>query len=264
MAKDTLGDRMKDFYENRTRTFLPRRCYALIRIDGAHFHTYTKGLKRPFDDGLIDDMNNTAEYLCSNIMGAKLGFVQSDEISILLTDFDTNETQAWFDNNVLKMCSISASLATAKFNQLRMYRACNDSDGDDRFPNLTDDDIIKFPLATFDSRPFQITHIEEVINYFLWRQQDTVRNSVSTVAQSLYSHKELEGKNVDNMKIMIESKGNSWDSYEDTYKQGRIIVKESYEKKGPNGEIAKRTHWVNKGAPDFNKQKDFFNFIREI
>jgi hypothetical protein len=83
---DSLGDRMKG-YENAFRHYLPRRNYVMIRIDGCHFHTYTKGLKRPFDHGLIEDMDNTAKYLCQKIQGAKLAFVQSDEISILLADF---------------------------------------------------------------------------------------------------------------------------------------------------------------------------------
>lgn len=84
---DTLGDRMKDFYENRTRYMLPRRTYTVIRIDGKAFKNYTKGLIRPFDKGLIEDMNSTAEYLCKNIQGEKLAYVQSDEISIVLSDF---------------------------------------------------------------------------------------------------------------------------------------------------------------------------------
>ena len=122
--KDQLGDRMKAFYEDRTRIKLPRRTYTIIRIDGKAFHTYTKGLKRPFDTGLIDDMNWTTEYLCKNIQGVKFGYVQSDEISLVLTDFDTLQTDLWFDGNLQKMASIAASMATARFNQLRMMRAC--------------------------------------------------------------------------------------------------------------------------------------------
>ena len=85
--KDSIGDRMKENYENRSRFSMARRSYTLIRVDGKAFHTYTRGLIRPFDDGLIEDMDATAVYLCKNIMGAKFAFVQSDEISILLTDF---------------------------------------------------------------------------------------------------------------------------------------------------------------------------------
>ena len=100
MGKDALSVRMKEFYEMRTRTYLPRRTYTIIRIDGKAFHTYTRGLKKPFDLGLIEDMDETAKYLCKNIQGAKMAFVQSDEISIVLTDFDTLQTDAWFDGEV--------------------------------------------------------------------------------------------------------------------------------------------------------------------
>lgn len=107
--KDNLGDRMKIFYENITRIFLPRRTYTIIRIYGKAFHTYTKGLDRPFDDKFVNDMDETACYLCKNIQGAKFAFVQSDEISILLTDFDSLTTSAWFDGNIQKMVSVKHS-----------------------------------------------------------------------------------------------------------------------------------------------------------
>ena len=121
-SKDSLGTRMKENYENRTRYLLPRRTNIIIRIDGKAFHSYTKGLDRPIDQGLTDDMNETTKYLCENIQGAKFGYVQSDEISILITDYEDITTDGWFDNNLQKMCSISASMATAKFNELRLKR----------------------------------------------------------------------------------------------------------------------------------------------
>lgn len=69
--KSSLGDRMKEYYEKRTRSFLPRRTYTIIRIDGKAFHTYTRGLDSPFDDKFVIDMDITASYLCNNIQGAK-------------------------------------------------------------------------------------------------------------------------------------------------------------------------------------------------
>lgn len=92
--KDQIGDRMKEFYEDRTRYALVRRTYTIIRIDGKAFHTYTRGLQKPFDDQLMDDMDATAAYVCQNIQGAKFAFVQSDEISVLITDFDDINTGA--------------------------------------------------------------------------------------------------------------------------------------------------------------------------
>lgn len=221
--KDQLGDRMKAFYEDRTRIKLPRRTYTIIRIDGKAFHTYTKGLKRPFDQGLIDDMNWTTEFLCKNIQGVKFGYVQSDEISLVLTDFDTLQTDLWFDGNVQKMASIAASMATARFNQLRMMRACHEGSDVDGYLDM--DDLDKFKLAMFDARVFQITSPMEVENYFIWRQQDATRNSISSVAQSLYSPKELHGKNTDAMQEMIFQKGINWNDFWPREKRGSVIRK---------------------------------------
>jgi len=236
--KDNLGDRMKDYYENRTRTSLPRRNYTIIRVDGKAFHTYTKGLDRPFDDLLIGMMDNTAAYLCKNIMGAKFAFVQSDEISILLTDFDELGTQSWFDGNIQKIVSVSASMATRAFNEERLKL-----------------DTPSFPMkwAEFDSRVFQISEKDEVANYFIWRQQDTVRNSISSVAQTLYSHKELHGKNVSEQQEMIFQKGINWNNYEPKKKRGRIIVKEIYEKE-PG---IMRSRWISTEVPTFTQETEF-------
>jgi tRNA(His) 5'-end guanylyltransferase len=215
--KDPLGDRMKDVYEDRTRYKLARRTNTIIRIDGKAFHTYTKGLQRPFDQGLMEDMNKTAEYLCQNIQGAKFGYVQSDEISILITDYDDIDTHAWFDANLQKMASIAASLATAEFNRLRLIRKMNTT-------VATAGSILEqFKHAMFDARVFQIPYQEEVINYFLWRQQDATRNSISSVAQSLYSAKELHGKKTSDMQEMIFQKGINWNDFTPREKRGSII-----------------------------------------
>lgn len=225
--KDALGDRMKSYYEGRTKTLLPRRTYTIIRIDGKAFHTYTRGLERPFDDNLINDMDETAMYLCENIQGAKFAFVQSDEISILLTDFDKLQTSAWFDGNVQKITSISASLATAKFNQLRPGK-----------------------IALFDSRVFTIPSNIEVENYFIWRQQDTVRNSISSVAQSLFSSKELHKVNVSQMQELCFQKGVNWNDFDDKKKRGRLIVKEYYDKDG-----ATRSRWISVAPKTFTSER---------
>jgi len=215
--KDPIGDRIKSFYEDRTRFKLTRRTNTVIRVDGKAFKNYTKGLQRPFDQGLMEDMNKTAEYLCQNIQGAKFGYVQSDEISILLTDYDDITTDAWFDGNLQKMASIAASLATAEFNRLRLIRKMNTT-------VATAGSILEqFKHAMFDARVFQIPYQEEVINYFLWRQQDATRNSISSVAQSLYSAKELHGKKTSDMQEMIFQKGINWNDYSPREKRGSII-----------------------------------------
>jgi tRNA(His) 5'-end guanylyltransferase len=219
-----LGDRMKTYYEDRTRIHLPRRTYTLIRIDGKAFHTYTKGLVKPFDDGLIEDMNATTRYLCTEIQGAVLGYVQSDEISILIADFKDFSTQMWFDGNLQKMASIAASLATAKFNQLRSMRAMNESK-----IFLEADDFKKIRLATFDARAFQIPEKEEVINYFIWRQRDAIKNSIQSVAQANFSQRELNKVNTDEMKHMLANKGILWEDFTYREQRGGIVMKVAIE-----------------------------------
>lgn len=230
--------RMKQNYESRSTQYLTRKIPVIMRVDGKAFHTYTSNLNKPFDDGLISDMNNTAIYLCQNIQGAKCAYVQSDEISILITDYDNLQTDAWFDYNVQKMCSISAGYASGKFNQLRFRRLVNTlflRDGQNNFAYWMDhlsgegfDYIYKEEvLANFDSRVWNHPK-EEVANYFLARQKDCVKNSIAAVAQSLYSHKELEGKNQSEQQEFIFQKGLNWNNFEVGKKRGRFIVKNTY------------------------------------
>ena len=212
MTKDSLGDRMKADYENRTRTLLPRRTYTLIRVDGKSFHSYTRGCERPYDLGLMEDMDAAALALCENLEGARLAFVQSDEISVLLTDFTTMQTEAWFDGNVQKLASISASVATAQFNWARMQRP----------PKLGG------RLAHFDSRAFTIPDPVEVENYFIWRQQDATRNSISMTAQAHFSHGRLQGKSIDEMQEMLwQEKGLNWNEMPGGFKRGRCVVQKT-------------------------------------
>jgi len=266
--KDELGDRMKGFYEDRTRFLLPRRTYTIIRIDGKAFHTYTRGLVQPFDQGLIEDMDATACYLCKNIQGSKFGYVQSDEISILMTDFDAIGTDAWFDGNIQKIVSVAAGLATAEFNRLRLLRIIKNSisiEGDGLVSiKPYEKDILTMKLATFDARVFTIPADYEVENYFLWRQKDATRNSISSVARSLYSQKELEGKNSDQKQEMIFQKGINWNDYALKLKRGRFIQKEMVEMKT---EVWKpyikeptnyfRSVWKSAECPIFTQDREF-------
>lgn len=272
MKNDALGDRMKEFYEDRTRIKLPRRTFTIIRIDGKAFHTYTKGLIRPFDGGLIEDMNATTAYLCKNIQGAKFGYVQSDEISLVLTDFDDLGTHAWFDNNLQKMVSVAASMATSEFNRLRLIRKCMGGDIEGYVDAI---DLAEFKMAEFDARAFQIPFIDEVENYFIWRQQDAVRNSISSVAQSLYSPRELNGVKTDQMQEMIFQKGINWNDYDFRMKRGGVIGKVEvvmipknmeYTNDGkthmidPN-QIVKRNRWQVIETPIFTQDREFIKSL---
>jgi len=264
--KDDLGDRMKGNYEDRTRYLLPRRTYTIIRLDGKAFHTYTRGLKKPFDKGLYEDMDNAIISMLPEIQGSVFAYTQSDEISILLTDFAKTSTSAWFDGNLQKMCSVASSIITAEFNKRRMYRFSKEHADMEGRSQLWGSDVLTLEPAYFDARVFTIPDRTEVMNYFLWRNQDCARNSVSMVAQHNFSHRELQGKSTSNLHEMLHQKGINWATdFTDGEKNGRLIVKDQIKSvvstwsdltiANPNASIY-RTKWVSKGAWKFTEDKD--------
>lgn len=226
MRKDNLGDRMKS-YENITRTYLPGRMPIIIRIDGKAFHTFTKGFKKPFDDILMRAMEETAVVLCRDIEGVKVAYTQSDEISLLITNNDTWETQPWFGNNLQKMASVAASIATLAFNRAFWYEV-NMVNND--YLNMEDTEQLKTYCravekgATFDARVF-VLPADEVCNYFIWRQQDAIRNSIQSMGQAHFSHKELMNKNCENIKQMLVEKNIKWESLPVSCQRGVCVVK---------------------------------------
>lgn len=224
--KDALGDRMKSQYEDRTRYMLPRRTYTIIRIDGKAFHTFTRGMIKPFDSLLHEHLCSAAKRLCEEAQGCKLAYVQSDEASFLLRDFDDISTQAWFDGNVQKICSVAASVFTEGFGASGAY---------------------------FDARVFTIPDAVEVENYFIWRQKDAERNSLQSVAQSLYSHKELHLKSQVELNALIQAKGANWNDFPDWAKQGSAVYREEYA--GP--EESRRTRWVINAARIFTQDREW-------
>jgi tRNA(His) 5'-end guanylyltransferase len=201
MDKTTLGDRMKLNYEKRYEYKLLRRTPVIIRLDGRSFHSIK--CEKPFDNYLSDCIEGTARYLCKNIQGAKCAYTQSDEISILLIDYDTISTQAWFDYDLQKIVSISASMASVHFAALYERE------------------------IQFDSRAFNIPK-EEVANYFIWRQKDWIRNSVQMLAQANFSHKQLQCKGQTDMHEMLRGKGVNWNDIPNRYKNGVYIFKTEF------------------------------------
>lgn len=174
---DELGDRIKNNYESRTIYYLPRRTYTIIRVDGKAFHSYTCGCEKPFDYNLMACMDATALGLCKQIEGTVFAYSQSDEISLLVTDFAKINTEAWFDGNIQKICSVSASIATAEFNKVQIENKWKKQ-------SIGLEEILKF--AHFDSRVFSIPDPVEVANYFVWRSNDAIRNSISSAARAIF------------------------------------------------------------------------------
>ena len=206
-VNDNIGRRIKENYEEITQYKLTRRTPVAIRLDGRAFHTFTKGFRKPFDRELKNAMERTALYLCKNIQGCKLAYTQSDEITLILTDYDTLETNAWFDYKLQKMCSIAASMATMKFNQIfaelaNKYMDCvaamQDFDIEEEQKHIAAYQRAIANGAMFDARCFNVPK-EEVANLIVWRWMDAKRNSIQMVGQANFSHKELQSKTCANI-----------------------------------------------------------------
>lgn len=213
--KDDLGRRMKQDYEDALRLVLPRRSYIVIRIDGRGFHTFTKGLERPYSRQLADALDRAATGLCHEMIGCRFAYGQSDEYSFLLTDFEKENAPLWFDGNVQKIVSVSASLFTAYFSRA-------------------------FPcdrIAAFDSRVMVISQRAEVQRYFLWRQLDASANSINMLASAHYSHDDLAGKSNAEKHEMLFAKGINWAKQPADFKRGRI-VRRSEDGKGWDVDLA--------------------------
>lgn len=272
MDKTSLGDRMKNNYENVNRFYLTRRMPVIIRMDMKAGHTFTRGMKKPFDDIFVKTMQETMKYLCENIQGCVLGYTQSDEISLVLTDYAELTTDAWFGNNLQKMCSVSASMATLAFN-----KAFNDNIVryiDSHFD--TDCDVMKDLAeytkilinarnkgAMFDSRVFTIPK-EEVCNYMIWRQQDATRNSIQSVGQANFSQKELHGKSCNDIQDMLMTQqGINWNDYATTLKRGSCCIKvddslTEYDEVGNIRGYTQRSKWViDNKIPIFTQDRNY-------
>lgn len=256
MSYDTLDDRMKNAYEYRYRMYLPDRIPVIIRLDGKAFHSFTRGLKKPFDALFVKTMQDTMEYLCSNIQGCKFGYVESDEISLCLWNWSKNESDAWFGNNLQKMVSISASMAGVAFNrywnrnvaEYLCAEYCSNCESliteeEDKY-RTTIKNKAETLMPIFDSRAF-IIPAEEVHNYFVWRQNDCMRNSIQGLAQSLYSEREIHCINTSKLQNkMFSEKGVNWNDYSVVERRGTCIYKVPTKVIGLNGETVIRNKWT--------------------
>ena len=264
MDKTTLGDRMKNNYENISRYYLTRRMPVIIRIDGKAFHTFTRGFKKPFDDIFVKTMQDTMKYLCENIQGCVLGYTQSDEISLVLVDYAELTTDAWFGNNLQKMCSVSASMATMAFNKFFYINMPADEENSGTYYKALEKG------AMFDSRVFTIPK-EEVCNALIWRQQDATRNSIQSVGQANFSQKELHGKSCNNIQdmLMIQN-GINWNDYATTLKRGSCCIKvddglTEYDDTGNICGYTQRSKWIiDNEIPIFSQDRNYIEKLINV
>jgi tRNA(His) 5'-end guanylyltransferase len=205
---DALGDRMKG-YEDAFRLSFPLRLPVILRVDGRAFHSYTSGLERPFDARFCAAMDAVAQGLCEQIQGAVLAYVQSDEISILLHNYRRLQSQSWFANNVQKMVSVAAGIASTTMTTIS--------------PTV----FGGIKGAVFDARAFLVPEAE-VTNYFLWRQNDATRNSIQMLARSLASHKECHDLGQKELQELCFQRGHNWDDLPTYQKRGRCAIRETF------------------------------------
>lgn len=201
--KDELGRRMKRDYEDALRLYVPRRTHVVIRIDGRAFHQFTRGLERPYSRRLADALDEAAVRLCGEMIGCRFAYGQSDEYSFVLTDTEPADAALWFDGNVQKMVSVSASVFTGAFNQA--FRGGQ--------------------AGAFDSRVLVIAQPSEVQKYLLWRQLDASANSLNMLASAHFPHEELVGKSTAEKHELLHSKGLNWAKEPADFKRGRAVVR---------------------------------------
>lgn len=224
-----LGNRMKN-YENKL--YLPENLPLIVRIDGRSFHTVTRSMEKPFDADFINMMNQVGIELCKEIQNCRMAYLQSDEISFLL--YQNQGAQPWFGNEIQKITSITASLASSVFS------------------------LYSHTPVAFDSRIF-ILPPHEVTNYFVWRQLDWQRNSIQMLARHHYSHRELKNVSTTGMLELLSKVDVDWNSISNHLKLGRTVVKtESNELLGDGVETYLRTRWmVDEGIKRFTEDRSY-------
>jgi len=247
MSLDSIGNRMKLYYETIYSSIrFPMRMPLCIRIDGKTFSNLTKTCKKPFDDNFVALMQETAIYLCENIQGAQIAYVQSDEISILVHNYKRFDSQPYLNNELEKIISITAGMASSYFS-INSGKVFNDQQ----------------KLAVFDSRAFVLPEAE-VNNYFLWRQQDSTRNSISMLARSLYSHKDCLGKNKNELQEMCFQKGYNWNDLPTHLKRGSCVIKDYYFKEIDDKTIVRSKWIIDNNIPIFSQNKDYINNLLSV
>ena len=229
MKYGDLDTRMKE-YEAVSDIKLTKRTPVILRFDGCHFHTFTKGFDKPYDNIMMRTMQRTMRDLCANIQNCVFGYTQSDEITLVLNDYYTLNVSPWFDNRVEKMCSVGASMASRFFNKnfqevVYEYRSVH---------AITDEMMelyeSRFFTADFDCRAFNVPR-DEVANCLIWRQQDAEKNSIQSLAQSLYTHSELKGiSKKDLQNKMFTEKGVNWNDVPTMFKRGMACKKNEFGK----------------------------------
>lgn len=254
MKKEKIEDRML-YYRGLTDYKLLSNEYVIIMLDGRSFSHFCKQFKKPFDEHFISVMNEVTKYLCEEVEGCRFGYTQSDEISLLLTDFGNSES--WFGYRLSKLLSITASLASAKFNQLMIARLSDACSSIEEFKEK----IVNLKLASFDSKAWNVPTQNDVFTWFLFRQTDCVKNSKQMLSQSFFKQKDLDGLTTDKqVELLIKEKNIDWNTFSDGVKYGRFVYKQEVEITNGKNTFKRNKWFVHNAFPLFgegNKEKFF-------
>ena len=237
-VQNSMKTRMNEFRAQTDSIKLDPDQYVLIMCDG---HCFSKEIKNkfklPFDDTFIRYMNNAAIEAAKRIQGFVLAYTQSDEISFLL---HRREGSPFFDYRLNKMVSLVASwVSTAFMSQIYKDTAKTPASSGD-IAEMID----RVESLVFDGRAFNLPTDNDAFAWFLWRQNDCVRNSKQQAAQTYFSHSRLKKLNTDQqIELLLKEKGIDWNDYEDGKKYGRLIYRENIKKYTENGEEYIRTFW---------------------
>lgn len=262
-------------YEASSKAFLMRRTPAIIRVDGKAFHTFTKDMEAPFDERFRNAMQQTMLKMCQNIQGCVFGYTQSDEISLVLTDYETITTDAWYDYNVQKMTSIAASMATLYFaealraevdayairltaeqpappSQFATERSNHQSGGIQGNNEYISCMRAKMFAALFDARAFSVPK-EEVCNCMIWRQQDATRNSIQSVGQYYFSQSQLNRKSLSQIQEMLWTEAHvNWNDIRTEWKRGACCYRDNTD--------SSKAHFpwiIDKAPPVFTQNRNY-------
>lgn len=204
---DEFGDRMKA-YEAETEIRLDVHKPVCVRIDGRSFSTFTKGMKKPFDEEMSEVMVKTASTILEKTH-AVIAYTQSDEIS-LIYQAEEEGSDIIFSGRVQKMASVLASLAASAF----MWHLRSSSA---RLAGRISD------MPHFDARVWQVPTEEEAANVLLWRWKDARRNAILSLGQSAFSAKQIHGKTTLQILDMLTEKGINFDTYPPFFKSGTFL-----------------------------------------
>jgi tRNA(His) 5'-end guanylyltransferase len=218
---DAIGDRQKSYEGMEANRKLLPGLPVLIRLDGRAFHTFTRGLARPFDERMSRAMVEAAKYLLEETH-ASIAYTQSDEITLVFPNTDPN-TPMMFDGRVQKLVSVPAALATARF--IRCIRA-----------TMPEKDHLD---PVFDGRAWAVSNLNMAAEHFIWREMDATRNSLTMAAGASYSHKALQGVGHAQKHQMLHAKGVNWNDYPAFFKRGTYVRRESVLKELSATELAR-------------------------